>query len=176
MKTTKLLPTLFVAATTLVSGVSIANAQRMPAIESPMASEDMIKVHSREHRGDRDEYGRGRQGDSGMMRQFFAQVDADGNGSVTQEEVDAFRTAQVRSADSNGDGALNIQEFDTIYRAFTRSRMVDAFQNLDEDGDGVISSEEMDARYGAAVKRMDRNGDGVLTIEERGRKHDDRRG
>ncbi|MEP4377604.1 MAG: EF-hand domain-containing protein [Alphaproteobacteria bacterium] len=105
-----------------------------------------------------------------MFEKLFVQMDADKNGAVTQEEVDTFRAAQVQSADANGDGALNIQEFESLYRAFTHTRMVDVFQVLDDNGDGVISPDETDAKFGSLVKRMDRNGDGALSIEDRGRK------
>lgn len=130
------------------------------------------------HRGGRNEGSRGsrheghhggRHGGRGMMMQIFDRVDADGDGAVTQAEIDAYRAEQVSAADANGDGALAIEEFDVIYRALTRSRMVDAFQDLDEDGDGVVSPAEMDDRFGSIVERMDRNGDGALGVEDRGR-------
>ncbi len=119
------------------------------------------------HRGGK---GFGMRGNSEIFRTVFAEVDADGDGSVTQDEVDAYRAAKVGEADASGDGALSIEEFDTLYRQFTRPRMVDAFQDLDADGDGVISPAEMDARFGDIVERMDRDGDGALTVQ-RGRRN-----
>lgn len=113
--------------------------------------------------------GHGMGGRGGMFRAVFMQIDADKDGKITQAEIDAFRDAKVSGADTSGDGALSIEEFDTIYREMTRSRMVDAFQRLDEDGDGQISKAEMDARFGNVVKFMDRNGDGALSMEDRGR-------
>ena len=102
-----------------------------------------------------------------MMQKLFRTVDADSDGSVTQEEIDTFRSTQLSGADTNVDGALNIEEFDTIYRALTRSRMVDMFQDFDEDGDGNISSVEMDERFGQVIERLDRNDDGVLNADDR---------
>jgi hypothetical protein len=130
--------------------------------------------HGREMRGHGgpDGFGFGGRGGGEMFRMLFEEVDADGNGAVTQEEIDAFRAAKVAGADASGDGALSIEEFDTLYREFTRMRMVRAFQELDTDGDGVISPAEMDRRFGRVVERMDRNGDGALTIEDRGRRRD----
>lgn len=110
----------------------------------------------------------GMMGGGEMLRTLFVQIDADGDGAVTQDEIDAFRAARVGEADASGDGALSIEEFDTLYRAFTRSRMVDMFQDFDADGDGVISVEEMDVRFGDVVDRMDRDGDGALTLRDRG--------
>jgi len=182
MKSTKAL--IFITAMAIASGAAIATAQNVPA-DAPNGNPEMTtpmkkaefrgrhgdKDRGRDHgnRGERRNHGRGHQGGA-MMMEIFAKVDADGNGSVTQEEINSFRTAQVSGADTNGDGALSIEEFDTIYRDFTRSRMVDAFQGLDADGDGVISPAELDAKFGKVVEKMDRNGDGALTIEDGGRR------
>lgn len=124
---------------------------------------------------ERADFGHGRHGGFGrgggeMFLELFNRVDADGDGAVTQDEVDAFRASRVGEADASGDGALSIEEFDTLYRELTRSRMVDAFQELDADGDGTISAAELDTRLGDVVARMDRNADGALTIEDRGRR------
>lgn len=100
-----------------------------------------------------------------MFRTLFDAVDANGDGTVTQDEVEAYRTARLAEVDASGDGALSIEEFDTLYREFTRSRMVDMFQELDADGDGVISAEEMDTRVSRMFERMDRDGDGALTLQ-----------
>lgn len=69
--------------------------------------------------------------------------------------MNAFRAAKVAAADLNKDGALSLEEFDTLYRELTRTRMVRAFQSLDSDGDGVISAEEMDARVALIMQRME---------------------
>jgi len=107
----------------------------------------------------------GHRGPNGMQK-LLKTVDADGDGAVTVAEIEDFKVAQLSGADGDADGALNIDEFDTIYRALTRSRMVDMFQNFDEDGDGVISTAELDDRVNSVIKRMDRNGDGTLTPED----------
>lgn len=134
--------------------------------------------HEARHDNERDSGGRHgggshREGFGGpvMMQKLFGLVDVNKDGSVTQDEIDAYRAEQVANADSNGDGALNIEEFDSIYRAMTRSRMVDIFQDFDADGDGTISPAELDDRFGSVVERMDRNDDGALSIEDRGRGH-----
>ncbi|MFP1631297.1 EF-hand domain-containing protein [Zhengella sp. ZM62] len=121
--------------------------------------------HWGKHHGGR--HGMG--GHGGMFRTLFTEVDADKDGKITQAEIDTFREAKVASADASGDGSLSIEEFDTLYREFTRSRMVDAFQRLDDDGDGQITRAELDARLANVVKFMDRNGDGALSMEDRGR-------
>ncbi|SEW35602.1 Ca2+-binding protein, EF-hand superfamily [Aliiroseovarius sediminilitoris] len=192
MKTTKILPIGFLTLGLIGSGVMIATAQNLPPLtpddqaqvqmqsQKPMQRADYRDGKAGRDSGKGDRMGRhekrgghgmrggdGMRGGGEMFRGLFAQIDADGNGSVTQEEVDAFRAAKVTEADVSGDGALSIEEFDTLYREFTRSRMVDMFQDLDADGDGVISPEEADARFGDVVNRMDRDNDGALTLTDK---------
>lgn len=194
MTKSRILPVAFMAVTLAAGGAAIATAQSAPLPSAPGAAQsgDVRPVHYRgegREQGQRQErgahrghkmgqrghgdmkggmMGRGGPLGGGMMQEIFAQVDADGDGRVIQEEVDAFRAAQVGAADVSGDGALSIEEFDTIYRALTRSRMVDLFQDIDADGDGAITDTELDARIGGVVARMDRDGDGVLSLRGRG--------
>jgi EF hand len=102
-----------------------------------------------------------------MMQKLLLDVDADKSGSVTQDEVNTFRTAKVSAADTSKDGALNLDEFSVAYNELMRARMVDAFQSFDEDGNGSITTAELDTRFGTIVARMDRNGDGVLSKADR---------
>lgn len=114
-------------------------------------------------------FGSGR-GGSGIFLFIFKQADADKNNELTQEEIDTFRAAKISEVDVSGEGSLSIEEFDTLYREFTRSRMVDLFQDIDADGDGNISPAELDDRLGSIVERMDRDGDGVLKLQRPGRR------
>ena len=110
-----------------------------------------------------------RAGNFETMATLMAEIDADEDGAITQGEIDAYRTARVSEADTSGDGALDIDEFDTLFRDFTRTRMVDAFQRLDANGDGVIDEDEIDRRVGGLVERLDRNDDGAISREDRRR-------
>ncbi|WP_187429516.1 hypothetical protein ROLI_041120 [Roseobacter fucihabitans] len=168
MKTRKILPIGFLALTLLGSGAMTATAQnKVPA-------EDIATAQSErsEYRKVKDgHHGKRRGGKRGeMMRTLFSAADGDGDGALTQGEIDSYRAAKLSQADASGDGALSIAEFDTLYREITRTRMVDVFQDFDADGDGQISTQEMDARFGNVVQRMDRDDDGVLTLKERGRR------
>lgn len=170
----RILPLTFIATALISAGAIVATAQDATQPDSPQATSDTMAKPAG-FRGDRDGRGGkhgghfGGRSQSEVFATVFAEVDADGDGSVTQEEIDTYRTAKVAEADASGDGALTIEEFDTIYREFTRSRMVDAFQDLDADGDGTISAEELDNRFGNIVERMDRDDDGALTLQ-RGRR------
>ncbi len=84
--------------------------------------------------------GMGPMGD-GMMQMF----DADGDGTVTPDELRPQLQAKLTEYDSDGDGALSIAEFETFHSAMIREMMVDRFQHLDADGDGAVTVEEMTA-------------------------------
>ena len=132
-----------------------APAPAAPAVEAPGAEPVQFRGHGR--RG-----GRGAQ-----FMQFFSEVDADGSGTVTQAEIDAFLAAQLTAADVDGSGTVGLAEFETVYNQRTRARMVDAFQRLDDDGDGQIAANELSDRFGTLVERLDRNGDDALSRADR---------
>lgn len=160
----RLLPGSFIAAAALLSGLSVATAQT--ASEStPVQAESSAQATEAPRADSRK--GHGHHGGHGMMRQIMEKVDADGDGAVTQAEIDTFHAATVANADVSGDGDISLEEFETIYLELTRNRMVDAFQKLDEDGDGVVTQAEMDAKFGNIVERMDRNDDGRLDRDDR---------
>lgn len=109
-------------------------------------------------------------GGPGMMPgpdQIFDRFDADGDGQVTQAEVDAFRDARFLEADADGDGAVSFAEMQAMMLARMEERMRSRFDAMDANGDGVIAKDEMMA--GPPVDmfdRFDQNGDGVVTREE----------
>jgi hypothetical protein len=180
MNTSKFLPVSLVAIMVVMSGHTVATAQT--AMDKEMQAPKATHVDFRGRGGDHE-----KRGDRGMMRQILEKIDADADGAVTQAEIDTFRSAVVTGADASGDGSISLDEFETIYLQLIRNKMVDAFQDLDEDGDGVVTQAEMDKRFGDVVERMDRNGDGKLDRDDRrghdrkghgrdGSKHGDRRG
>ncbi|MFQ6549770.1 EF-hand domain-containing protein [Aestuariibius sp. 2305UL40-4] len=152
-------------------GAVVANAQDdVDPTPPPSAEAQTMRADLRgDHGGNRMRGHRGGMRGGEMLRDIFDAADADGDGAVTQTEIDAYRSAQLAEVDASGDGALSIEEFDTLYRSFTRSRMVDAFQALDADGDGQIAPEEMDRSVSRFFERMDRDGDGTLTLQRPGR-------
>jgi hypothetical protein len=157
------------AATPLVVAGSLAFAQPAPAPapDGPPAPV-LLGDHGGRHGG---------HGGRDLFRGLFDEIDADG--SVTEAEVAAFRTAQLQAADANGDGNVSLDEFATVYFARIRPQMVDAFQAFDDDGDGAIAAAELEARFDGLVSRLDRNDDGVLSPDDRGPRRggddDDRR-
>lgn len=155
---------LFLTAPLVVAGTVAVGAQtlRPDLVERATTSVTApVKAHFRG-------FGRGFRS-AGVAMKLFGEVDADGNGKVTQAELDTFRQTQVTKADTSGDGAVDLAEFEVIFRERTRPFMVDAFQMLDDDGDGKVTDAELSERFGAVVARFDRNGDGALSLEDRRR-------
>lgn len=112
----------------------------------------------------------------GGARDLFEAADENGDGALTQAEIDAFlgaQASQVSQAAADGDGDLTLDEFAPVYFERVRPRMVDAFQALDADGSGVVTAEELDDRFGDIVARLDRDGDDALTLRDRRGEPDD---
>jgi Ca2+-binding EF-hand superfamily protein len=108
----------------------------------------------------------GRGGSRDMFRQFQT-FDANQDGAITQAEVDQFRQNQIAEFDGNNDGTLSLEEYQALWLDAMRERMVDAFQEHDDDGNGQVTAEEFNERYVDLVERFDRNGDGQLSADDR---------
>lgn len=176
MKTYKILPVSFLATMAVLSGLAVATAQSAPET-APVQAETATQAPKAKRVDFRGHHGG--PGGRGMFGQILEKVDTDGDRSVTQAEIDAFRAAAVADADVSGEGDISLDEFETIYLDLIRNRMVDAFQDLDADGDGVVTQAEMDNRFGDIVDRMDRNEDGKLDRDDRvrhGKKGQGRKG
>ncbi len=167
MTNSKIIPGTLVAVAALLSGLTFATAQTASET-APVQVEESGQTA----KGTRADFrkGHGKRGGHGMMRQIMKKVDADGDGAVTQAEIDTFRASLVEGADVSGEGDISLDEFEAIYLELTRERMVDSFQKLDADGDGVVTQAEMDNRFGNVVERMDRNDDGKLDRDDRRRR------
>ncbi len=100
------------------------------------------------------------------MRNMQA-FDANGDGAVTQAEIDQFRQGQITQFDANRDGTLSVDEYQALWLDQMRERMVDAFQAHDNDGNGQVTAKEFNQRFAGMVERMDRNGDGQLSQDDR---------
>ena len=165
MSKSKILLTALLAAGLFGGAAAAGHAQEAPATApsaqtAPAAEPGVWASLKAKFSGDRAGFGkRGGQ----FLQTIMTEVDIDKNGSVTQVEIDNFRAGKVTSADTSKDGSISLEEFGVAYNELMRKRMVDAFQNLDDDGNGTITTAELDARFGAIVTRLDRNGDGVLS-------------
>ncbi len=97
-----------------------------------------------------------------VMKRF----DANRDGKLTQDEINAVRANRLSRFDSDGDGRLTLQEYEALWLDAMRERMVDRFQFLDNDGDGAVTRDEFVDPFAWFVARKDRNGDGELSVDE----------
>ena len=103
------------------------------------------------------------------------QVDINGDGNISLDEINADRSARFASADANGDGGLTLDEFTSAREAEREARqaerMTKHFERLDADGDGIVTLAEQDAfaaeRTEKMFQRVDSNDDGVISEAER---------
>lgn len=102
----------------------------------------------------------------------FAAVDANGDGEITQAEVEAFRAAQFASIDADGNGTVDADELAAFAAAREDERRAERAERVveraDTDGDGVLSQDELQAnrRGGDMFERLDADDSGTITQEE----------
>jgi Ca2+-binding EF-hand superfamily protein len=102
----------------------------------------------------------------GRMRDLLETYDTDGDGTVTQAEIDAARASKMVTFDTSGDGRLSLEEYQALWLDAMREAMVDRFQSHDDDGDGQVTAEEFAEESARLVERLDRNGDGSINADD----------
>ena len=168
---------------TPAAGVTNANAVVSGAAGEARRHDGMRRrAHYRGRGGPRGGFRGGPRGGFGGGR-LFETFDANDDGKITQAEIDAFRKGQFDEHDANKDGKLTLQEYQNLWLAVMRERMVDAFQRHDDDGNAEVTLEEFSERFSRMVRRMDADGDGAITRDDlrsrfgnRGGPRDGRRG
>lgn len=112
-------------------------------------------------------------GDMRPMMPTFAELDANEDGQVTIEELQAHRDARFAEADTDSDGAISLEELTAWTEAQQAERMQARTERmlsrLDTDDDGLLSVEELTARMGDGsrmIDRLDRDDDGAVSEEE----------
>ena len=90
---------------------------------------------------------------SGMNSYAMRTFDANKDGTLTPEEMTAGMQAEIKTYDTDTNGALSLAEFEVLHAAHTRTMMVRAFQMHDEDGDGQVTEAEM-ATMAAMMEMM----------------------
>lgn len=159
----RLLPIALIAAT----AATLPAPLMAQSADAPMAEKDTLK-RVNHHRGQRGERGRGGRGFEAILEQY----DTNEDGSLTEDEALAARTAQLTEHDADGDGALTIAEYEALWLQAMRERMVDRFQQHDDDGDGAVTVAEFTEELSRMLRRADRNGDGMINSEDMRRGRD----
>lgn len=103
----------------------------------------------------------------GLGSELLQSVDKNGDGSLSQDEINAAVDGRFVEFDANKDGKLTLDEFEALWAELTRPVAVRAFQFLDPNGDAAIDKQELDERFGHVVARFDRNDDGALSPADR---------
>lgn len=108
-------------------------------------------------------------GHGGMLRHMMQRYDANKDGKLTQQEIDANRTEWFGRFDTDKNGSLSLKEFEALWLEANRQDMIREFQELDPNGDAALSLDEYKEPLSRIVANRDRNGDGVLSKEDRRR-------
>lgn len=110
--------------------------------------------------------------DGGRERPTFEALDADGNGAITAEEIQAQLDERFNEADADGDGSISREEFIARAQTGAAERAERMFDRLDADGDGTLSRDVLAARQRRGpspermIERLDTDGDGAVSEEE----------
>jgi Ca2+-binding EF-hand superfamily protein len=113
------------------------------------------------------------QGWGGQGGGMMARYDTDKDGKVSLTEYEAGRQMMFQRLDADGNGTLTFAELDAFAqkmgddpRAQMMLKRIDALKAADANGDQAVSADEYKAAVDGEFKTLDKNGDGVLTEDE----------
>lgn len=117
----------------------------------------------------------------------FEELDLNGDGFVTEDDMAAHAAARFEAADSNGDGVLSTDELEAAALKRMQERAAGQagkmIERRDANGDGVLSPDEMAPRKDRGARmfeRADADGDGKISKAEfdaaREKMHERRKG
>lgn len=111
-------------------------------------------------------------------RASFEELDANGDGALTQVEMQAYGKARIAAADTDGDGDISWAELEAHIASKGQGRMerrIDRMMDrMDADKDGVISAAEIETasadrsarRANRGFERADADGNGSISKAE----------
>lgn len=101
-------------------------------------------------------------------RPSFEELDADGSGEISAEEMQMARTRHFESADTDGDGMLSLEEMQAQGRKRADDRAAKMIEQFDKNGDSALSADELPKprRSGQMFERLDTDGSGGISAEE----------
>ena len=107
-----------------------------------------------------------------MEMPAFGDLDANGDGQISVDEVKAHHASRIAEIDTNGDGLISADEMTAHMMSQMQDRMGAMAENMirwrDSDGDGQLSAEELGGMQGMErmFMHLDENGDGTISAEE----------
>jgi len=104
-------------------------------------------------------------------RMTFEQLDVDGNGEITREDLEMLPDARFAEMDADGSGDISEAEFVAAAQARAGEAAARMFARLDADGDGVLSQDALAARGHDGgrlrrIMRLDSDDSGGISAEE----------
>ncbi|MBF0187634.1 MAG: hypothetical protein HQL50_06875 [Magnetococcales bacterium] len=97
---------------------------------------------------------------------FMAKIsglDSNGDGAISLQEIQEKKAKTFKLADSDGDGYLSVQEMMNLKKIRKAQRML---SRHDGDGDGKMSLDEYTGRTPHWLTKADTNQDGQITLQE----------
>lgn len=101
----------------------------------------------------------------------FEMLDVDGSGEIDATDLDAMRVERFSEIDANGDGAVTEEEFVAQAQRDAAERASEMFARMDADGDGTLSRDALESRGGHGMSerflmRADADDSGGVSAEE----------
>ena len=109
---------------------------------------------------------RGHGGHMRWMESMLMPMDSDSNGSISRAEIEAGAAAKATEIDANKDGSITAEEV-VAYREKQRlQRLADQIKAMDQDGNGTVSVQEYQAAQTWRLARLDDDGNGTIDPKE----------
>ena len=129
----------------------------------------MVEARSDDARGDRGGYN-----ERGPMAMLKA-ADLNDDRQLSLDEYKAMTAGKFGEIDADGDGQLTQQESIDYMMKRVAARVEQRHARADQDGDGQISDVEFNEQSLIKFGRLDRNDDGVISRDDRSGRHGNRR-
>lgn len=110
--------------------------------------------------------------DGGMFGQFrlhqldFAELDVDGSGAITTEDLQAYSQSRFAEADANGDGQLDQAEIAARITARIEERGLEARSRSGVRWTPTLDERQIDWMAEGMIIRKDGDADGTISAEE----------